>query len=99
MRKKPMHVERFPDGTDRLTPEELAWARRLNRVLQECPSGRIGMYTIGDANLTLYDASKFVDTTTVSSRGCRDDVCMMVESQGIGLGTVYSSVPIEGTAG
>ena len=57
------------------------------------------MYTIGDARLTLYDASKFADTTTVNSHSLRDDVCMMVQSQGVGLGTVYSSIPIEGTAG
>jgi len=42
----------------KLTQTEKTWLNRLQTVLNECPSGRIGFYTIGDASLNLYDRRK-----------------------------------------
>ena len=42
----------------RLTKTERAWLDKLQNVLNECPSSRLGFYTIGDADLTIYDRKK-----------------------------------------
>ena len=41
-----------------LTPEEAKWLKRLQKVLNECPSDRIGFYTTGDPCLAVYDRTK-----------------------------------------
>lgn len=38
-----------------LTPAERAWVKKVNEVLKECPSKRLGFYTIGDHDITVYD--------------------------------------------
>jgi len=43
-----------------LTKIEAAWVRRLQKVLDDCPA-RIGFFTIGDPNLTMYDKAKEAD--------------------------------------
>lgn len=41
-----------------LTKEEKAWFRKLQKVLDECPTDRISAYTVGDNDLTFYDNTK-----------------------------------------
>ena len=38
-----------------LSGREQAWIDRLQKVLDACPTKRIGFYTIGDAELSIYD--------------------------------------------
>jgi len=38
-----------------LTKEERAWLRKVQRVLDECPSKRLGFYTVGDPTIAVYD--------------------------------------------
>jgi hypothetical protein len=40
-----------------LTKEEAAWVRKLQKVLNQCPSTRIGFYTVGDPSVSLYDTA------------------------------------------
>lgn len=40
-----------------LTKKEKAWLDKLERVMNQCPSKRLACYTIGDNDLTFYDAS------------------------------------------
>lgn len=42
----------------KLTKTEKAWIAKLQAVLDECPSGRIGFYTIGDPDVSIYDTNK-----------------------------------------
>lgn len=42
----------------KLTKAEMAWLNKVQAVLDECPSDRIGFYTIGDASVEVYDRSK-----------------------------------------
>ena len=44
--------------TKPLTRTERAWLAEFQAVLDRCPSTRIGFYSIGDANLGLYDATR-----------------------------------------
>lgn len=41
-----------------LTKSEKEWLDKLQRVLNECPSKRLGFYTIGDPSIEVYDCSK-----------------------------------------
>ena len=36
-----------------LTAEERKWVKQVQKVLDKCPSKRIGFYTIGDNNIGL----------------------------------------------
>lgn len=38
-----------------LTAEETKWIKKVQKVLNECPSTRIGAYTTGDKDVRLYD--------------------------------------------
>lgn len=38
-----------------LTKEEKRWLRRVQAALDSCPSKRLGFYTVGDADLSVYD--------------------------------------------
>ena len=42
----------------KLTKKEQSWVNKVQKVLNECPSKRIGFYTIGDSDLTLFDITK-----------------------------------------
>lgn len=42
-----------------LTAEERKWVRRVQKALKDCPSKRIGFFTIGDPQVELYDLDKF----------------------------------------
>lgn len=39
----------------KLTAGEAKWIARLQKVLDACPSQRLGFYTIGDADVTIYN--------------------------------------------
>lgn len=38
-----------------LTVEEKKWLKKLQKVLDECPSNRMEAFTIGDNYITIYD--------------------------------------------
>ncbi len=40
-----------------LTKAEKLWLKKLQEVFNECPSSRLGAYTIGDPDLSIYDRS------------------------------------------
>lgn len=42
----------------KLTKEEIKWVGKVQKALNECPSKRIGFFTIGDNDVTLYDTAK-----------------------------------------
>lgn len=42
----------------KLTAAERRWLKDLQAVLDACPSQRLGFYTIGDHDVSIYDRSK-----------------------------------------
>jgi hypothetical protein len=40
-----------------LTAEEKKWIKSVQRALNKCPSVRLGFYTIGDNDLSIYDTN------------------------------------------
>lgn len=95
----PLSVVTRPGLAKPLNPKERAWAEELNRLLQACPSTRIGAYTIGDAGFTLYDKElerrpdihQIVDSASDFGPGCH--------KAGIELAEVHSAFQIHSTAG
>jgi hypothetical protein len=73
------------------TTEEKRWLRRLERVLLDAPYS-IGLYTIGDHDLTAYDRDVVLDEDIRIEDGG-------AEAAGVVLGTVRSRVRIDGVSG
>jgi hypothetical protein len=42
----------------RLTKAEQSWIEQVQALLDVCPSKRLGFYTIGDSDVSIYDATK-----------------------------------------
>jgi hypothetical protein len=42
----------------KLTKAENLWLRMVQDLLNQCPSERLGFYTIGDNDVTVYDCSR-----------------------------------------
>lgn len=67
----------------KLTKKERAWLDKLQAVLDECPSDRIGFYTIGDPEITAYDLKKEKRIDRVMSAwGNNQDFCMVADDCG-----------------
>lgn len=65
-----------------LTREELAWLKRLQKVMDDCPSSRIGFYTVGDSEVNLYDASKDAEIDKIHDSMRSGEFCGAVEQAG-----------------
>lgn len=82
----------------KLTNEEAAWIARLQKVLDTCPSDRIGAYTIGDRNITLFDRSREAEINKVfESRNV--DFCQAVDKVGAEFGELVFPFQVYSTAG
>lgn len=82
-----MHPEVKP-----LTKKEQAWIERLEKVLLSCPSDRLGLITIGDPRLTIFDDK-------VARRHDLDLHDGWAERNGLVLGSVNSKPVIHGVSG
>lgn len=56
----------------KLTPAEKAWVKKLNKMLAECPSDRIGFATTGDCDVTLFDIARYTEICEKMDRGHYD---------------------------
>ena len=81
-----------------LTKAEKAWIAKLQKVLNECPSDRIGAYTIGDPDLELYDRTLDASIEALQEDSSMD-FCTAVEEVGGDLGCLKFPFPIHSTAG
>ncbi len=63
----------------KLTKKELAWIEKVQKVLDECPSERLGFYTIGDRDIFLYDRSKGHEVTEWMNRN-KGDFCFATKA-------------------
>ena len=79
-----------------LTKAEEKWVRRIQKALNECPSDRLGFYTIGDRDVFIYDKSKGVDESASESGR---DFCQEVEHLDAGLGELLFPTEVHSTAG
>lgn len=78
-----------------LTKAEKKWVRDVQKVLDKCPSKRIGFYTIGDNNVMLWDTDKKEEAMAQE-----DDFCVIVENCDAGFDEeLIFPNPVESTAG
>lgn len=56
----------------KLTRKEKAWLNKVQKILDECPSGRIAFYTIGDRNMCAYDVTMYDQVTEKLDSGALD---------------------------
>ena len=84
--------------TKPLTAAEKKWVAKLEAVLAECPSKRIGAYTIGDCEIYLYDKSFEKEIDSQMDRG-DGDFGSIVNHIGCGLGSVSFPFNVHSTAG
>lgn len=76
-----------------LTPEETKWLKKLQKLLNECPSERLGFYTVGDADLTVYD------NTNESNFDTGIDFPMAVDLEDAALGYLRFPANVVATVG
>ncbi len=80
------------------TKEEKAWMFKVQKLLMNPPSDRVGLFTIGDCNLSVYDKTHDEKIDRIM---CRDnsDYCTVVDQLDAGLGIIESKTNIHSTAG
>ena len=81
-----------------ISKEEKAWLRKLERLLMSPPTDRLGLYTIGDFELTVYDRTHD-DALNAAQDARAVDFCQIVDELGVHMGTVRSACQIHSTAG
>lgn len=70
----------------KLTKKEQAWIDELQAVLDRCPSPKkIGFYTIGDPNISLYDLRRDKEVQAALDSRASSDWCTAVASVGAGF--------------
>lgn len=81
-----------------LTKAENDWIKKLQAVLDECPSSRLGAYTIGDPDISVYDR-RFESQINELLDGNTRDFTSAVSDLGAGLGSLKFPFPVHATAG
>lgn len=84
-----------------LTASERAWVDALRKLMNSCPSKRLGAYTTGDANITFFDKPVFDAGRRELERQQRDlpEDVQIHESLGTVLESVSLPFQLEGVAG
>lgn len=82
-----------------LTPEEKKWLKKLQNVLNECPSNRMGSYTIGDNNITIYDISANDSEEAENLARDNNDWCDVVAATDTELAIINFPFAVLSTAG
>ncbi|MBG5926100.1 hypothetical protein [Providencia rettgeri] len=83
----------------KLTKKELAWIEKVQRVLDECPSERLGFYTTGDPMVWIYDRSKEPEVSEWMNKN-KGDFCLATKAMDADFFTYIDfPAPVESTAG
>lgn len=81
-----------------LTKAEKAWLKKLQDVMNECPSKRISAYTIGDSNISFYDNRYDLKIDEIQNKS-NTDFGPACDHLGAYLGLVFTPFPVHSTAG
>lgn len=78
-----------------LTAKERKWVEELQAVLDACPSKRLGFFTVGDPQISIYDRrkEKKLDDPKYT------DFCMAVADNDAHLADLRFPAPVCSTAG
>lgn len=81
-----------------LTKAEAAWLKKLQEVLDECPSSRLEAYTIGDPSITIFDKGYSTLINKMTDDGSTD-FCTATADLGANIGSLRMPFPVHSTAG
>lgn len=85
----------------KLTAAEIRWLERFQELMRACPSKRLGAYTVGDADLTIYDKPMFDiarEEDESKRRDARDDVSVHADYNTV-LYIIHMPFQVDGVAG
>ncbi|WP_454889805.1 hypothetical protein [Serratia quinivorans] len=80
-----------------LTTAEKKWVNDVQKVLNRCPSKRLGFATAGDHDITVYDSS-FSDAIFVVIEREGGDYIPTADKLGAVFGVINFPAPVESTA-
>lgn len=82
-----------------LNAAEKSWLKRLQKLIDECPSTRMAAFTTGDNDLTIYDL-EFEDEINelLDTHEC-SDFCLAVREAEAELGSIVFPFSIHSTSG
>lgn len=80
-----------------LTKEELHWVRRVQSLLNVCPSNRLCFFTSGDQSVSIYDRYKDEEISALMERG--KDFGAAADESGALLGAFVFPSNVHSTAG
>lgn len=83
----------------KLTKAELNWLTKLQAVLDECPSERLGAYTIGDARISIYDTRFENEINEMLTSGATGFFCAAAEKLGADLANLDMPFNVHSTSG
>lgn len=81
-----------------MTRDEKVWLKKLQEVLEQCPSSRLGFYTTGDRTVSVYDKTRQHDIDALMDRR-NFDFGPAVEKVGADLGAIRFPSSVHSTAG
>lgn len=82
-----------------LTATEKKWLDKLKVVLMECPSKRMSAFTIGDAELYVYDNGFDEDIDEMMDKRLASDFCLAVDKLKCELAVIDMPFYVHSTAG
>ena len=78
-----------------LTAAEKKWIAQLEQVLASCPSKRLGAYTVGDADIYLYDKDVLKDWQQRTRRRALEVLDAAQEHEAAGSNLTILSMPFQ----
>ncbi|HAV1601556.1 TPA: hypothetical protein JG832_002446 [Enterobacter hormaechei subsp. xiangfangensis] len=83
----------------KLTAVERDWVKRMQKLLSECPSSRIGFATIGDAEVFLFDVKFYDDICHKLDHGGGDFLPIAQNMGATFEESLHFPNPVESTSG
>lgn len=83
----------------KLTKEEKAWVKRVQKALDSCPSKRLGFATIGDHDITIFDRTRYDDICNAVDNGHGDFIPTAEKLGYVAEEQLNFPNPVESTAG
>ena len=82
-----------------MTKEERAWVKKLQRLLSNPPSDRLGFFTVGDRDVTIYDCTKDQEINDYHDTKETGEFCGAVDHFDARLGELIFPSGVHSTCG
>lgn len=84
-----------------LSSAEKLWLKKLQDLLDKCPTERFGSYTTGDDDITIFDKVKFDEwsKTRLDLHESTGELCYKIQKAGAFIQTIDFPFSVESTSG